>query len=92
MAAFYLRRVRHLEAACAANRWPTRSDMPLPARGLLTIAKAVKLREDPRCIDTALESSPYDIEPWLSAPSVDQAIYEVQPRSVVLVALALPGK
>ena len=43
-----------------------------------------------RCIDTALES-PHDIEPWQSAPSVDQATYEVQPRSVVLVALALPG-
>jgi len=44
-----------------------------------------------RCIDTALES-PHDIEPWRSAHSVDQAIYEVQPRSVVLVALALAGK
>ena len=42
-----------------------------------------------RCIDTALES-PHDIEPWQSAASVDQEIYEVQPRSVVLVAL--PGK
>jgi isoamylase len=44
-----------------------------------------------RCIDTAL-ASPHDIEPWQNAPSVDQALYEVQPRSVVLVALALPGK
>jgi isoamylase len=44
-----------------------------------------------RCIDTAL-ASPHDIEPWQSAPAVDQAIYEVQPRSVVLVALVLAGK
>jgi glycogen operon protein len=44
-----------------------------------------------RCIDTALES-PDDIQPWQSAPSVNQATYEVQPRSVVLLALALPTK
>jgi len=42
-----------------------------------------------RCIDTALES-PDDIQPWQSAPSVRQATYDVQPRSVVLLALALP--
>ena len=44
-----------------------------------------------RCIDTALES-PDDIQPWQRAPSVKQATYLVQPRSVVLLALALRGK
>jgi isoamylase len=41
-----------------------------------------------RCIDTALES-PDDISPWETAPVVRQATYVVQPRSVVLLALAL---
>jgi glycogen operon protein len=41
-----------------------------------------------RCIDTALES-PDDICPWESASVVTQATYLVQPRSVVLLALAL---
>jgi glycogen operon protein len=41
-----------------------------------------------RCIDTALES-PDDIYPWDKAPLVAQTIYVVQPRSVVLLALAL---
>jgi glycogen operon protein len=41
-----------------------------------------------RCIDTALDS-PDDICPWESAPVVRQATYEVQPRSVVVLALAL---
>ena len=41
-----------------------------------------------RCIDTAL-ASPDDICPWESAPVVRQATYEVQPRSVVVLALAL---
>jgi glycogen operon protein len=44
-----------------------------------------------RCIDTALPS-PDDIEHWESAPAVTQATYELQPRSVVLLALALPGE
>jgi isoamylase len=43
-----------------------------------------------RCIDTALES-PDDISPWETAPVVRQATYWVQPRSVVLLALALAG-
>jgi glycogen operon protein len=42
------------------------------------------------CIDTALES-PDDICPWESAPAVRQTTYLVQPRSVVLLALALEG-
>jgi isoamylase len=41
-----------------------------------------------RCIDTALES-PNDICTWQTAPVVRQARYVVQPRSVVLLALAL---
>jgi isoamylase len=41
-----------------------------------------------RCIDTALDS-PDDICPWETAPVVTQATYVAQPRSVVLLALAL---
>ncbi|OHB62941.1 MAG: glycogen debranching enzyme GlgX [Planctomycetes bacterium RBG_13_60_9] len=41
-----------------------------------------------RCIDTAL-ASPDDIHPWPEAPSVAEATYVVQPRSVVLLALAI---
>jgi isoamylase len=41
-----------------------------------------------RCIDTAL-ASPDDIYPWEKAPLVTAATYVVQPRSVVLLALAL---
>jgi isoamylase len=41
-----------------------------------------------RCIDTALDS-PDDICPWGTAPVVTQATYVAQPRSVVLLALAL---
>src|SRR5256886_335277 len=41
-----------------------------------------------RCIDTALDS-PDDICPWETAPAVTQATYVAQPRSVVLLALAL---
>jgi glycogen operon protein len=44
-----------------------------------------------RCIDTALDS-PDDIQPWQSAPVVDAAVYRAQPRSVVLLALALSGE
>jgi isoamylase len=43
-----------------------------------------------RCIDTALDS-PDDICPWETAPVVTQATYVAQPRSVVLLALALEG-
>jgi isoamylase len=43
-----------------------------------------------RCIDTALHS-PDDICPWETAPLVSQATYVVQPRSVILLALALEG-
>jgi isoamylase len=43
-----------------------------------------------RCIDTAL-NSPDDICPWKTAPLVTQATYVAQPRSVVLLALALEG-
>jgi isoamylase len=42
-----------------------------------------------RCIDTAL-ASPDDIFPWAEAPFVEQTNYLVQPRSMVLLALALP--
>jgi glycogen operon protein len=41
-----------------------------------------------RCIDTAL-ASPDDIRPWEKAPFVTQATYLAQPRSLVLLALAL---
>jgi glycogen operon protein len=41
-----------------------------------------------RCIDTAL-ASPDDIFAWENAPSVAQAAYVVQPRSFVLLSLAL---
>jgi glycogen operon protein len=43
-----------------------------------------------RCIDTALKS-PDDICLWEAAPLVRQTTYMVQPRSVVLLALALRG-
>jgi glycogen operon protein len=43
-----------------------------------------------RWIDTALEA-PDDICPWESAPVVRQPTYEVPPRSVVLLVLALEG-
>ena len=43
-----------------------------------------------RCIDTALPS-PDDIRLWEAAPAVEQPTYVVQARSVVLLALALPG-
>jgi glycogen operon protein len=43
-----------------------------------------------RCIDTAL-ASPDDINPWDQALSVAEARYVAQPRSVVLLALALQG-
>ena len=43
-----------------------------------------------RCIDTALRP-PDDIRPWETAAVVGQATYVVQPRSVVLLALALEG-
>jgi glycogen operon protein len=41
-----------------------------------------------RCIDTAL-ASPDDLCPWETAPTVAQATYVVQPRSLVLLALPL---
>jgi isoamylase len=41
-----------------------------------------------RCVDTALES-PHDIQLWRSAFIFEQSKYTVQPRSVVLLALAL---
>ena len=41
-----------------------------------------------RCVDTAL-ASPDDFQPWENAPFVEQATYVVQPRSLVLLALAL---
>ncbi len=41
-----------------------------------------------RCVDTAL-ASPDDFQPWTQAPPVTQASYIVQPRSIVLLALAL---
>jgi glycogen operon protein len=41
-----------------------------------------------RCIDTALDS-PDDIQLWQTAPKVEQQTYMVQPRSVVLLALAI---
>jgi isoamylase len=41
-----------------------------------------------RCMDTSL-ASPDDIYPWDKAPLVTQATYVVQPRSVVVLSLAL---
>jgi isoamylase len=41
-----------------------------------------------RCIDTALQP-PEDISPWAAAPLVTQATYQVEARSVVLLALPL---
>ena len=41
-----------------------------------------------RCIDTAL-ASPDDIVPWESAPPMGESIYVAQPRSLVLLSLAL---
>jgi len=43
-----------------------------------------------RCLDTAL-ISPDDLLPWDAAPAVSQGIYVVQPRSIVVLALALTG-
>jgi glycogen operon protein len=42
-----------------------------------------------RCIDTAL-ASPDDICLWGAAPAIEQSTYLVQPRSVALLARALP--
>lgn len=52
---------------------------PMPAEGQQALR---------RCIDTAVDS-PDDVCPWESAPVVRQASYEVQPRSVVVLARAL---
>jgi len=43
-----------------------------------------------RCVDTALES-PDDLCHWEKAPFVAQATYDVAPRSLVFLALALPA-
>jgi glycogen operon protein len=43
-----------------------------------------------RCIDTALPA-PDDIVPWATAPSVSRTTYTVSPRSMVLLARALPA-
>jgi isoamylase len=43
-----------------------------------------------RCIDTALPT-PDDICTWGAAPAVEYGTYEAQPRSVVVLALALSG-
>jgi glycogen operon protein len=43
-----------------------------------------------RCIDTALPA-PDDILPWPEAPPVTHEVYALRPRSLVLLALALPG-
>jgi isoamylase len=43
-----------------------------------------------RCIDTAL-TLPDDVSPWETAPVVSETRYVAQPRSVVLLALALEG-
>ena len=43
-----------------------------------------------RCIDTALPS-PDDIVLWATAPSLSQTTYTVSPRSMVLLARALPA-
>jgi glycogen operon protein len=40
------------------------------------------------CMDTAV-AAPNDIVSWHAAPAVSQATYVAQPRSVVVVALAL---
>jgi glycogen operon protein len=42
-----------------------------------------------RCLDTALES-PADLLPWHEAPDVDGSSYVVQPRSMAMMARALP--
>ena len=81
--AFTLRslRVRFLLHAMFNVYWePLTFELPpLPAEG----REAWR-----RCIDTALQT-PDDICPWPDASIVSQARYEVQPRSVVLLALAL---
>jgi glycogen operon protein len=41
-----------------------------------------------RAVDTAL-ASPDDLRPWRDAPLVEQAVYRVQPRSLVVLALPL---
>jgi glycogen operon protein len=43
-----------------------------------------------RCLDTAL-ASPDDMNRWELAPVVPETSYVVQPRSIVVLALALPG-
>lgn len=42
-----------------------------------------------RCVDTAL-ASPDDFQSWIQAPLVTRTDYVVQPRSMVVLALALP--
>jgi glycogen operon protein len=41
-----------------------------------------------RLVDTAL-ASPDDLRPWPEAPAVEEGVYVVQPRSVVILALPL---
>jgi glycogen operon protein len=53
-------------------------------------APAESLEPWRRCIDTAL-ASPDDLCPWDKAPFVGRATYDVAPRSVVFLALALPA-
>jgi isoamylase len=57
---------------------PLTFELPLPAGSQ---------RRWRRCIDTAL-ASPDDIHYWDTAPAVEQPTYAVQPRSIVLLALA----
>ena len=65
-----------------------------PVASSVTAARAASLRRPAvlsawrLCIDTALDT-PHDICPWPDATVVTQTEYVVQPRSVVLLALAL---
>jgi isoamylase len=44
-----------------------------------------------RCLDTALPS-PDDLTPWENAPEVSATTYQVQPRSIAVVAFGLQGR
>jgi glycogen operon protein len=59
-----------------------------PLTFALTPVRAQTQQRWRRCIDTAL-ASPDDIYPWEAAPLVAETTYLVQPRSLVLLSLAL---
>ena len=63
---------------------------PRPKGRTANDSQSIRTGLEADAIDTALDS-PDDICPWETAPVVRRATYVAQPRSVVLLALALEG-